>query len=141
MQMVMTAANAKATVDSLLAAEFDRVFSGEPPQAIEWAFRAWRDESPYFPAILDIRKLIAGWHRKQREQAEEMTRRAERSKIEELRKRGELVEFSDIVKLMREKLDSQPEPEHMKREREFRLRMQRVTGVGESVKEQGSSRG
>ncbi len=123
--MLMTAANAKATVDSLLSAEFDRVFSGEAPEAIEWAFRVWRDEAPFFPTILDIRQLLASWHRKQREQADAKTKRQEKAEIEEMRKRGELVDFADIVKQMRETLNSQPEPEHMRREREFRHRMQR----------------
>jgi hypothetical protein len=123
--MLMTAANAKATVDSLLSAEFDRVFSNEAPEAIEWAFRVWRDESPFFPTILDIRKLLASWHRKQREQADTKAKRQEKAEIEEMRKRGELVDFADIVKQMRETLNSQPEPEHLRREREFRHRMQR----------------
>ena len=124
-QIRLTALNSKSESDAQLAQEFLRCFWAEPPEAVEWAFRAWRDESPYFPAILDIRKLIASWHRQQREQADATARRQEKAQIEELRERGELVEFADIVKRMRETLNSQPEPEHLRREREFRHRMQR----------------
>jgi hypothetical protein len=125
MQMILTAANAKATVDPMLVAEFDCVFSAEPADAIEWAFRTWRNKSAYFPAISEIRELLNDWHRGKREQAELKARQDEKRRLEEARKRGELVDFTDILKKFRETMDIQPEPEHVKREREFRLRMER----------------
>jgi hypothetical protein len=139
MQMVLTAANSKATVDSLLAAEFDRVFSDEPAQAIEWAFRKWREQCNFFPTIYDIRVQIERWQRNQREKADTDSARREREAIEQARKEGKLLEFGYIVKQMREILNSQPEPEHVKREREFRLRMQRSNT--EHAPENGEERG
>jgi len=43
-------------------AEFTRLFDQEPPEAIEWAFREWRLQSSFFPAIADIVELISTWH-------------------------------------------------------------------------------
>jgi len=58
----LTAINSKLEVQSELAAEFVRVFDSEPPEAIQWAFREWRLQSSFFPAIADIAKLISQWH-------------------------------------------------------------------------------
>lgn len=112
--------------EGLLTAEFDRVFSRESPEAIQWAFQVWREASPFFPAISDVGKLLKEWHRKDQERAEAAAKREEKARIEEARERGELTDFADVVKQMREILNSQPEPEHMKREREFRERMARL---------------
>lgn len=76
------------------------------------------------PAIVDLCDLLRDWHRKQDWIREERQRSEERKRLEEARARGEIVEFADIVKRMRETLKTQPEPEHVKRQREFRLRMQ-----------------
>lgn len=123
--MHLTTLNSKSEPNRELTGEFLRVFWNEPPEAIEWAFRAWRNESSFFPAIADIRKLLHAWHRDEREKAEAEKRRAEREAIEQARKEGKLLDFAAIVKQMRETMNSQPEPEHLKREREFRRRMER----------------
>src|SRR6266704_5927118 len=86
-QVHLTALNAKMTLDEegLLTAEFDRAFSCESPEAIQWAFQAWRDRSPFFPAISEMRALLGDWHRKQREEVEAKAKREERAKLEEMR--------------------------------------------------------
>jgi hypothetical protein len=58
----LTALNSKAEPERELVAEFTRVFDHEPPEAIEWAFREWRLQSSFFPAIADIAELISRWH-------------------------------------------------------------------------------
>lgn len=108
-------------------AEFDREFSSEPPEALEWAFKAWRRDSPFFPAISEICKLLAGWHREKREAVEADKRRAEREAIEQARKEGKLLDFVDVVQQVKQVLEATPEPEHMKRLREFRQRLERAS--------------
>jgi len=63
-QMHLTALNAKLEPESELAQEFARVFGAEPAEAIEWVFQEWRLQSPFFPAIADIVRLISRWHGK-----------------------------------------------------------------------------
>jgi hypothetical protein len=58
----LTALNSKAEPERELVAEFTRVFDHEPPEAIESAFREWRLQSSFFPAIADIAELISRWH-------------------------------------------------------------------------------
>jgi hypothetical protein len=120
--------NAKMTLDEegLLMAEFDRVFSRETPESIRWAFQVWRDRSPFFPALSEVRTLIAEWHRSRREAAEAEASRREKVAIEKARKEGKLMEFAEVVKHLQEITAAHPEPEHLKRHREFNLRMQRV---------------
>jgi hypothetical protein len=122
-QVHLTTLNSKSEPDSELTREFLRVFWNEPPSALEWAFRKWREESPYFPAISELRKLLDGWHRNQREQEEGEALRREKEAVEQARSEGNVVEFANLVKDLREILDAQGEPEHERRLREFNERM------------------
>lgn len=128
-QIHLTALDAKSEPEPALVAEFDDVLSGEPPEAIKWAFRTWRDQSKYFPAISEIRKLIERWHREQRETAEAEKRRAEREAIDRARREGKLIDFVDVVRQMNQVVATAPEPEHVKRQREFNHRMQRASAA------------
>jgi hypothetical protein len=58
--------------------ELVRVLSGQPVEAIEWAFRTWRDGSPFVPAICEINELIQSWHRQKRQLEEEDKARLEK---------------------------------------------------------------
>jgi hypothetical protein len=69
--------------------------------------------------------LFDRWHREKREAAEIEAKRREKEAIEQARREGKLLDFADVVKQMRETLNIQPEPEHVRRQREFTLRMQR----------------
>jgi hypothetical protein len=120
----LTALNSKSESDAGLAQEFLRSFWAEPPEAIEWAFRTWRGSSPFFPAISEIRALVERWHRERHEAAEAEKRRAEREAEEQARREGKLVDFVDLQKQLAEAMKSQPEPEHIRKQREFRLRME-----------------
>ncbi len=100
-EMHLTALNAKSEQDSELIAEFDRVFSAEPPDAVRWAFRIWRQESPFFPTISDIAALVRSWHKTIQESQENERRLQEKLRTEAARARGELVEFSDLKDLLR----------------------------------------
>src|ERR1017187_3584546 len=76
----VTRMNAKAEPDDLLEAEFLRCFCTEPDEAVQWAFREWRENSPFFPSISDVIELIDFWHaarRRDREQVETEERRQE----------------------------------------------------------------
>jgi hypothetical protein len=97
-EMRVTAANAKVTLVADLNEEFLRVLSEFPAEAVEVAFRGWRDVSPYFPAISDIRELCLLWVRRQAEAREEADRKRRREEIEAARGRGELIEWPDVVK-------------------------------------------
>lgn len=121
-QMKLTAQDAKTQPTPELIAEFDRVFGQESPEATDWVWPLWRDKSKYWPAICDIRALYTDWHRGQREQAELWALQADKAKTEELRRRGELVEFADVMKGLKGVAKAMPEPEHSRRERELRQR-------------------
>jgi hypothetical protein len=123
-QVHLTALNAKITLDEegLLTAEFDRVFSRESPEAIQWAFQVWREQSPFFPAVSEIRKLVLDWQRGQREQSALRAEMDQRFLLEEGRKRGEVLDFGETVKLLKEIAD-QAKPDSEERERRFQQRM------------------
>jgi hypothetical protein len=122
-----TADNANMTVSEERMAEFMRVFSGEAPEPIIYAFRSWRAQFQFFPAECHIRGLIDRWHREKREAAEAKARRREKEAVEQARKEGKVLEFPDLVKELQSKLDSAPEPEHVKRHRQFRQRVERAS--------------
>jgi hypothetical protein len=124
-QIHLTRINSKSEPNEDLEAEILRRFHLEPPDAIRWTFETWRDDSQWFPAVSDVRKLFDRWHREKREAAEIEAKRREKEAIEQARREGKLLDFADVVKQMRETLNIQPEPEHVRRQREFTLRMQR----------------
>jgi hypothetical protein len=124
-ELFLTAENANMTVSEERAAEFARVFSREAVESLSYAFRAWREQTQFFPAISQIRGLVDHWHRQEREADAIEARRQERGAIEQARKQGKLLDFADVLKRMRETLKTQPEPEYVKRQRAFTLRMQR----------------
>lgn len=127
-QVHLTALNAKMTLDEegLLTSEFDRVFSKEQPEALQWAFQVWREKSPFFPAISEIRKLIADWRRGEQERRELESRMEENFLLEERRKQGQVPDFPEVVKQLQNVIESMPEPEHMKRHRQFNQRIERI---------------
>lgn len=63
LEITKTAAHTNAYIDPCLQAEFERVFSREPAQAIEWAFRTWREQCSFFPTIHDVHEQIGRWKR------------------------------------------------------------------------------
>jgi hypothetical protein len=120
-QMHLSALNAKSEPEKELGKEFLRVFANEPPQAIEWAFQAWRDKSPYFPAVSDIRSLLKDWRRGERERIELESKMQEKFLLEERSRQGQLVDFAEVVNQMQTIANLETEP--TKRERTFRDRM------------------
>lgn len=101
-EMRLTAANAKIVLHQDLNEEFLRALCKYPSEAVESAFRAWRDVSPFFPAISDIRALCEVWCRRKRETDEAQRRAAERQESNVARERGELVDFADIVERLKD---------------------------------------
>jgi len=97
-EMNLTAQNAKTIPDDCLVREFFRVFEIHPPMAITFAFRAWRDSSPHFPSMSDIRILINQWHAKQRQLAHEEKQKVEEAAVREAREQGKCVDFAEIKK-------------------------------------------
>lgn len=106
--------------------EFVEEFSSEPEEAILWAFKMWRRQSRFTPTICDMYALFGQWHREKHETAEAEKRRAERGAEEQARREGKLVGIADIQQQLAQALQSQPEPEHLRKHREFRLRMERA---------------
>ncbi len=123
--MHLTALNAKSEPEDALSAEFFRVFSRESPEALQWAFQVWRDRSPFFPAISDIRKLTIEWQRGQREQSALRAQMDQEFLLEEARKRGEVLSFGETMKLLKQIAD-EAKPESEERERQFKHRMLRA---------------
>ena len=127
-EMYRTAANAKIQLDPLLASEFDRVFGGEPVEALRWAWGVWRARSPFFPAICDVISLLKDFHRGERERQEEAARRQERQLLEEGRRKGLVPEFAETVRELHAVLANiGEEPEHVARMRRFRERIARAS--------------
>lgn len=126
-QMHLTALNAKSEPEKELVSEFDRVFSRESPEAIRWAFEVWRDRSPFFPAVCEIRALVIEFKRRQREQSELNARLDDRFLLEERRKQGQVPDFPAVLQQLREAVDAKGEPEFMKRHRQFKQQMERLS--------------
>lgn len=125
-QMHLTALNAKSEPESELVAEFDRRFGKESPEAIEWAFQAWREKSPFFPAASDIAALVREFRRGQREQMQLKAQMDEKFLLEERRRQGQVPDFRDVVKQLREVAEVLPEPWHLTR---WEQSKQRVKGA------------
>jgi len=102
-QIHLTAMNAKSEPASELVAEFARVFKREPVEAIEYAFRAWRDESPFFPSVYDIREKVRAWHRAKADEERAHREHEERKQNEAARQKGNLYGFADVLAQFRKK--------------------------------------
>ena len=101
-ELHLTALNAKTEPEGELIAEFTRQFADEPHEAIQWAFRAWRDKSPFFPALCEISELIKTWHWARYQETVAAKARKEHRDIEAARNRGELVNFTDLAKKLQD---------------------------------------
>jgi len=129
-QIHVTALNAKSEPEESLTDEFYRIFARETPEALQWAFQAWREQSPFFPAISDIRALLKDWHRGVRERLELERAMEEKFLLEERRRQGQLIDYRDVLQKLKEvcQLDSEP----MKREKAYqdRLGMKHISLAG-----------
>lgn len=121
-ELDLTATNSKTIVEPRLSGEFLRVLAEFPAGAVEAAFRGWRDVSPFFPAISDIRDLAQLWVKRKREACEQERQAEERKQAESARERGELIDFSDILRKLNDTVGKMPEPPHIRRERKVRER-------------------
>jgi hypothetical protein len=108
-QINITAQNAKVEVGEDLVSELASEFTKEPPEAIEWAFRTWRNASPFMPAICDIHNLIQSWHRVKRQLEEEEQRRVEKLATAAARDRGEVVTWPEVLERFAEVSDKTSE--------------------------------
>jgi hypothetical protein len=95
-QLDATAQNAKTELNSALSEEWMRKFKKQPPEAIEWAFRAWRDSSPFMPAISEIGELLGTWHQMAREAKEAEERKQDREHGEPVTWPEVLERFAEI---------------------------------------------
>lgn len=101
-ELKLTAMNAKTDLDEQLVREFSRSLLDFDPECIREAFRAWRDESPFFPAVSDIRQLCRVWLRRKAEKELDAAIKQEKAKVEAARVRGDLIDFADIVKKLKD---------------------------------------
>lgn len=101
-ELDLTATNSKTVLEPRLSAEFVRALSRYPAEAIEAAFRGWRDVSAFFPAISDIRQLCEHWVRRQAEIQADQEKQAQREQVEQARSAGELVDFGEIKQRLAE---------------------------------------
>lgn len=100
-ELDLTATNAKTALTPELSKEWLRVLSSHPAEAIEAAFRRWREVSPFFPTIAEILGLVGAWHSERREEREAEERKQEKLRTEQARANGELVDVADIQDLWR----------------------------------------
>lgn len=101
-ELHLTSLNAKTEPEPELVAEFSRVLSEEPHESIQWAFREWRSGSQYFPAVNQICVLIARWHSARYQETELLREKRERRELDAARSRGELVDFADLKRQLRD---------------------------------------
>ncbi|HLZ49259.1 MAG TPA: hypothetical protein VKP61_00775 [Candidatus Acidoferrum sp.] len=107
-------------------AEFDRVFSRESPDAIQWAFQMWREKSPFFPALSEMIALVKEFKRGQREQAELKARLDEKFLLEERRRQGQVPDFPEVIKELKV-IAERVQPEWAEREKRFKQRIERIS--------------
>lgn len=109
-QIHITRQNACSQPDVWLDEEFLRVFANEPIEAVEFAFRCWRDQSPYFPKISEIRELIANWRANYTIREADARRRREQADMEAARAAGggmtdeEKAELAASIRRAKEKI-------------------------------------
>lgn len=118
----LTTLNSKSGVETELLSEFKREFENEPPEAVEWAFRAWRRQSQFFPAISEIATLLGEWHRAEREQDEIRQQLKDKLTEQEARKAGQLVDFREIQEKLLEIVSHSRMSKHERRLRDYRER-------------------
>jgi len=118
-ELDLTATNCKTILEPRLSAEFLRALSEFSAEAVESAFRGWRDVSPYFPAISDIRELCVVWCREKNAQEEAVRRAEEKKAMDEGRACGELIDFADIQRQLARVADGCAIPEPEKRRRQW----------------------
>lgn len=97
-ELDLTATNAKAVIEPRIGKEFLRALAEFPAEAIEAAFRGWRDVSPFFPAISDIRELCAAWVRQQAQEQRETEQAQQQAEIDRARASGELIGWPEVLK-------------------------------------------
>ena len=97
-ELDLTATNAKVALEPRIGKEFLRVLAEFPAEAIEAAFRGWREVSPFFPAISDIRELCVLWARRKAEEREYAEQAQWRQEVKAARERGELIEWPDVLR-------------------------------------------
>ena len=78
------------------------MFALETTDAIQWAFRNWRAQSPFFPAISDIRERIELYHRMRRRELEEAATAQAAQDLERARAEGKLVDIGEVRKVIAE---------------------------------------
>ena len=96
-ELKLTALNAKTDVDEFLVSEFTRALVDLPAEAVQAAFRGWRDVSPFFPAISDIRELCLLWVRRNAEEQLDAAVKQERAELEAARERGEIIQWHEVI--------------------------------------------
>ena len=105
--------------------EFLRVFAATEADCLEWAFREWRQGSSYLPTIADIGKLIERYRQAQREEAEQfhqLGRRFWTQLLDRARNEGKLIRFGDVLRQFQENIARLPEPEAVRKRREYERR-------------------
>lgn len=95
-ELDLCAADAKCEPDEHLSHEFLREFAKEKPEVLQWAFRAHRRQSRFFPCIAEIHALVARRRYELWEEAESERRRIEKLELEKARALGQLVDFADL---------------------------------------------
>lgn len=109
-ELHLTSLNAKTEPEPELVSEFSRVLSEEPHEAIQWAFREWRNRSGFFPALHEIRGLIARWHQDRWLETERLRQTRERRELDKARGRGELIDFADLKQQLAEVVSQKKMP-------------------------------
>lgn len=102
--MHATRANAKAEADPILDEKFVARFCTEAEEAVVWAFTQWRDQSPFYPSILDINELIKVWKRNRREAEAEQCRRGEQAETERRHAAGDHLLSAEELEEMKSKI-------------------------------------
>jgi hypothetical protein len=126
LQMHLTALNAKSEPEEELVAEFDRRFGKESPEALEWAFVAWRDRSPFFPTVSDIRQLLREYRKAEMERIALEAQLEEKFLLEQRRRQGKVPDFGEVIKQLKAIAESTPESESQKQWRKFNERVRAV---------------
>jgi hypothetical protein len=125
-ELLLCGQNSKTEIPPELQGEFLRVFEGTEPPCIVWAFRQWRLISAYMPAIANIAELVERRYRIEHEEAEQKKTLKERAKVGAARARGELADFTDILKQLNDQVGRMPEAPHIRRMREARSQELRI---------------
>jgi hypothetical protein len=127
------------------ANSWKEILVGQPPAAIEWAFKEYIRTPPsqgdrkWFPEEWEILDLLRKWHVTQKQLAAKAEQDRQTAELEEARKRGECVSLHDVMAKFNQIAESKKFPQvSVERKNELKSKLLSSRKAGGSAKPEPS---